>query len=82
MYNIFKETNQGTWIYECNFITEYKVVQIWPGLIAACLHTNKSRSYLNHLVIADMFRPLIWPSVGWWEQEFQYNFNVSKSVHT
>jgi len=28
----------------------YKVVQIWAGLIAACLHTNQSRSYLNHLV--------------------------------
>ena len=28
----------------------YKVVQIWPELIAACLHTNQSRSYLNHLV--------------------------------
>jgi hypothetical protein len=30
----------------------YKVVQIWPGLSAACLHTNQSRSYLNHLVYA------------------------------
>jgi hypothetical protein len=29
---------------------KYKVIQIWPGLIAACLHTNQSRSYLNHLV--------------------------------
>jgi len=29
----------------------YKVVQIWPGLIAACLHTNQSRSYLSHLVL-------------------------------
>jgi len=29
----------------------YKVVQIWPGLTAACLHTNQSRSYLNHLVL-------------------------------
>jgi len=28
----------------------YKVVQIWPGLTADCLHTNQSRSYLNHLV--------------------------------
>jgi hypothetical protein len=31
-------------------INKYKVVQIWPGQIAACLHTNQSRSYLNHLV--------------------------------
>ena len=28
----------------------YKVVQIWPGLICTNVHTNQSRSYLNHLV--------------------------------
>jgi hypothetical protein len=28
----------------------YKVVQIWPGQTVTCLHTNQSRSYLNHLV--------------------------------
>jgi hypothetical protein len=37
-------------------VLKYKVVQIWPGLIAACLHTNKSRSYLNHLVQAEKKR--------------------------
>jgi hypothetical protein len=47
-------------------VIKYKVVQIWPGQIfffltiinrvaqllrsAACLHTNQSRSYLNHLL--------------------------------
>jgi hypothetical protein len=36
----------------------YKVVQIWPGLIAACLHTNQSRSYLNHLVCTMYVTPL------------------------
>jgi hypothetical protein len=32
----------------------YKVVQICPGQLlhsAVCLHTNQTRSYLNHLVI-------------------------------
>jgi Txe/YoeB family toxin of Txe-Axe toxin-antitoxin module len=29
----------------------YKVVQIWPGQTVTCLHTNQSRSYLNHLVL-------------------------------
>ena len=29
---------------------KYKVVQIWPGLICTNVHTNQSRSYLNHLV--------------------------------
>ena len=33
------------------FFSMYKVVQIWPGLIAAYVHTNQSRSYLNHLVL-------------------------------
>jgi hypothetical protein len=32
------------------YIPIYKVVQIWPGLIYTRLHTNQSRSYLNHLV--------------------------------
>ena len=31
-------------------ILRYKVVQIWPGLICTNIHTNQSRSYLNHLV--------------------------------
>jgi hypothetical protein len=34
----------------------YKVVQIWPGLSAACLYTNQSRSYLNHLVVSYVFK--------------------------
>jgi hypothetical protein len=29
----------------------YKVVQIWPGQTVTCLHTNRPRSYLNHLVL-------------------------------
>jgi len=28
----------------------YKVVQIWPGLICTNVPTNQSQSYLNHLV--------------------------------
>jgi hypothetical protein len=28
------------------------VVQIWLGLIQLIIHTNQSRSYLNHLVYA------------------------------
>ena len=32
-------------------IYKYKVVQIWPGLMSPDLHTNQSRSYLNHLYI-------------------------------
>ena len=35
------------WLY-------YKVVQIRPGLICTNVHTNQSRSYLNHLVILEM----------------------------
>jgi hypothetical protein len=31
--------------------SKYKVVQIWPGLIGACLLTTQSRSYLNQLVL-------------------------------
>jgi hypothetical protein len=27
----------------------HTLVQIWTGLTAACLHTNQSRSYLNHI---------------------------------
>ena len=34
----------------CIIIYLYKVVQIWPGLICTNVHTNQSRSYLNHLV--------------------------------
>jgi len=33
---------------------KYKVVQIWPGLIICILHTNQSRSYLNHLVLCEL----------------------------
>jgi len=39
---------------EIQYEVNYKVVQIWPGLRAACLHTNQSRSYLNHLVLANV----------------------------
>jgi len=28
----------------------YRVVQIWPGLMSPDLHTNQSRSYLNHFI--------------------------------
>ena len=34
----------------------YKVVQIWPGQTVTCLHTNQSRSYLNHLVFQKTYR--------------------------
>jgi len=61
----------GSWrIKDQLDVTCYKVVQIWPGLTAACLHTNQSRSYLNHLVfyftsyVLKMFRTLIYPSSG------------------
>ena len=33
----------------------YKVVQIWPGLICTNVHTNQSRSYLNHLVFSPLY---------------------------
>jgi len=36
--------------FSCTSNLLYTVVQIWPGLTAACLHTNRPRSYLNHLV--------------------------------
>ena len=35
---------------KCVMLCLYKVVQIWPGQTVTCLHTNQSRSYLNHLV--------------------------------
>ena len=35
---------------EIYLLIKYKVVQIWPGLICTNVHTNQSRSYLNHLV--------------------------------
>jgi hypothetical protein len=41
------------WVYFSWKKLTYKVVQIWPGELlrsAACLHTNQSQSYLNHLV--------------------------------
>ena len=38
----------------------YKVVQIWPGLICTNVHTNQSRSYLNHLVHAVNFMYIIY----------------------
>jgi hypothetical protein len=40
-------------------IWRYKVVQIWPGLILLYLHTNQSRSYLNHLVHTLRWSPLL-----------------------
>jgi len=33
------------------------------------------------ILIIDMFRPLVWPSLGWWEQEYKHNYSVSKSLH-
>ena len=32
------------------WMSNYKVVQIWPGLICVYVCTNQSGSYLNHLV--------------------------------
>jgi len=29
-----------------------------------------------------MFRLLMWPSSGWWEQEYNYNYKVSESIHS
>jgi hypothetical protein len=29
-----------------------------------------------------MFRPLMWPSSVWWEQEYKYNYNVPKSTNS
>jgi len=29
-----------------------------------------------------MFWPLMWPSSGWWEQEYKYNYKVSESIHS
>jgi hypothetical protein len=37
-------------IHDYVFVFLYKVVQIRPGQTVSCLHTNQSRSYLNHLV--------------------------------
>ena len=42
-----------SYVHKTRFVKNsviYKVVQIWPGLIVYSLHTNQSRSYLNHLV--------------------------------
>ena len=50
----------------------YKVVQILPGLIAACLHTNQSQSYFNHLV---SFRRCA-------EKEFCADFLMKKLLRT
>jgi len=24
----------------------------------------------------------MWPSLGWWEQEYNYNYKVSESIHS
>jgi hypothetical protein len=35
-----------------------------------------------HIETADMFRPRMWPSSGWSEQEYKYICNASESVHS
>jgi len=34
-----------------------------------------------NIATTDMFRPLVWPSAGWQEQEYNHNYNVLPSVH-
>jgi len=36
---------------------------------------------LYYIVITGMFRLIMWPSSGWWWQEYKCNDNVSKSLH-
>jgi len=36
---------------------------------------------IYYILIADMFRPFMWPSSGWWKQENKYNY-VSKPLRS
>ena len=41
--------------------------------------------FMNVLLLHSNHRhiqPLMWPSSGWWEQEYKYNYNASKSLHS
>jgi len=62
-YSCYTQYAAG-WTVQGSKFGKYKVVQIWPGLTAACLHTNQSRSYLNHLA-QEVLYPLKCPDRVW-----------------
>jgi len=70
--HILQTASLNTQYRDSYVISEYKVVQIWPGLAAACLHTNQSQSYLNHLVYFLIMVILQWHELN----EGKYSWHI------